>query len=125
MSELLECRTTLLLEVAHIADDQLALGGILEVRGIYWHIVVLCNRLVLRFCGGNRDGWGRHSSLLFYRFGFDTRSVSKYEVNVIIVLVCLSLEGKRGAWASRLANQVEAGPKLHLLLHLVGYTPGS
>ena len=56
MSELLECTTTLLLEVAHVADDQLALGGILEMRGIYWHIVVLSNRLVLRFWGGNRNG---------------------------------------------------------------------
>jgi hypothetical protein len=58
MSELLECPTTLLLEVAHIADDQLALGGVLEVRGIYRHIVVLSNRLVLRFWGDNRDGRG-------------------------------------------------------------------
>ena len=51
--------------------------------------------------------------------------MSKYEVDVIIVLVSLSLERKRGARASRLANQVEAGPQLHLLLHLVRHTPGS
>jgi hypothetical protein len=58
MSELLECTTTLLLEIAHVADDQLALGGVFEMGGIYWHIVVLSNRLVLRFWGGNRNGRG-------------------------------------------------------------------
>ena len=55
MSELLQC---LLLEVAHVADDQLALGRVPEMRGIYRHIVVLGNRLVLRFWGGNWDGRG-------------------------------------------------------------------